>query len=173
MSVSTLTGDFSSPSVIERQKAVGFGNVEVREHGYTLGKRSPTSEGKGVPVDLNWDAHSVSIITLEEFEASRGPRRTPKDLVQSNERRKNLLLEAGFNSEEIQHGLMSDESDEGFRRRQDTKAAEVEEEVDHSFYEDFAKQMRNTKNANQKRGFFGLFRRNNNKSKQMIALSEL
>lgn len=83
---------------------VKFNSVEVREHAYTLGSdsRHPDATTSGPPIDLSWDAHSKSIVSVDDYEASRGPRREINMLRKSEEERFRILKDAGYHSDELQ-----------------------------------------------------------------------
>lgn len=77
---------------------VHFHTVEVREHAYTLG--SGSHAGGGVSTDLAWEAQSVTISTLDEYEASRGPRQ--QMMRKSDQERRHILEASGFGEDEFE-----------------------------------------------------------------------
>lgn len=84
-------------------RSVQFVNVEVREHLYTTGSGGGRNRGGLTPpMELAWDAHSVSISTLDDYEANRGPRRSPMALRSTDDMHMSGSLDDGFESEELQ-----------------------------------------------------------------------
>ena len=88
----------------KEQHTVNFSSVEVREHDYTLGldSRHQDTRTSGPPIELSWDAHSISVVSVDDYEASRGPRREMNMLRKSEEQRYRILKDAGYSGEELQ-----------------------------------------------------------------------
>jgi hypothetical protein len=87
-------------------RSVQFASVEIHEHSYTLdsggGTMNPETGLVSPPMTLSWDAQSVSLITIEEYEAIRKPIRRDKDaLMKTEEQKLRILKNAGFESDEL------------------------------------------------------------------------
>jgi hypothetical protein len=128
------------------KRSVAFCSVEVREHSYTLGYVCPHQCREGTaslpPMELSWDVQAISISTLDDYEASRGRRRSLPELHQSEEDRLSILRNAGFGPEELSIGMVSHEEMEERRGSseqpapnhlyEDLKQKLQDEELDHS-----------------------------------------
>ena len=80
--------------------SVQFESVEIREYDMILGD-NPSSQ-YGPPVTIDWDYEVTSSKTLDEYEETRKPRRTPRQLVMNERRRRHVLTDlAGYTQDEL------------------------------------------------------------------------
>ena len=83
-------------------KAVRWDRLKIDDHAIVLGYNPGGMAQKGPSLEIGPDVLDMQITTIDEFEATRGPRRTVKQLRSSSEDREQKLLRAGYNTEEIQ-----------------------------------------------------------------------
>lgn len=82
-----------------RNRAVSFGEIEMRCYSQTLGDNPSVSYGP--PISLDWDYEEIEPIALDSFEDSRPPRRKLRQMILSYYNRKNVLI--------WQYGVSEDE----------------------------------------------------------------
>jgi hypothetical protein len=94
-------GAKGTSSYRKRPNHVQFKEVNIREFKMTLGNHPSATSGP--PVMLDWaETHSQSSMNLEDYEKSRPPRRTRRQLKLSLQQRHNILVkERGFSFEEV------------------------------------------------------------------------
>jgi hypothetical protein len=79
--------------------AVTFDSVEINEHPITLGVNPSVADG-GPPIEIEWQAQSYEMTTVDDFEHSRaGAQRTVRKL--GREERIDLLVKSGFTQSEL------------------------------------------------------------------------
>lgn len=83
-------------------KSVRWDGLKLVDHAVILDYNPGGISQTGPSVSIGWEALETQNITIDEFEATRGPRRTAKQLKTSKEDREQLLLRAGYKKEEIQ-----------------------------------------------------------------------
>ena len=89
---STRTGRMS-------KKEVSFHSIQIRHYRMILGDNPACSIG--APVQLDWNHESEEKHDLDIYEVERRPRRKLRHLVLSYYRRKDILLQAGFDEGEM------------------------------------------------------------------------
>ena len=72
-------------------KAVNFGDVEIREYARCLGDNPATTHGP--PLAIDWRYSIVGTYELEDYEASRPPRRATNQMLVPGFVREQILLE--------------------------------------------------------------------------------
>jgi hypothetical protein len=133
-------------------RSVQFDTVEVRKHAYTLGSGSRYPGGVSGPrMELSWEVLSTSISTVDEYEASRGPRRSPKTLYKSEMERLRILKEAGFGSEEIRAAAASTEA---IRTGRDDEEEQFVSTLDAPLYGEFLQRFKAVDQKKKKRAWF-------------------
>jgi len=92
----------TSTESVGRTNAIRFSTIEVREFNCTLGDNPACS--RGPPISLDWDyAVSESILSLDEYEAKRNPRRPRRELCMSTStRRKIVSCQLGYTKQEVE-----------------------------------------------------------------------
>lgn len=73
------------------RKSVTFANIEVRRYSLVVGDHPCCTVG--CPLSLGWEYSEATKELVEDFEASRGPRRTRDQLKTSGDQRRKLLAE--------------------------------------------------------------------------------
>lgn len=79
---------------------ISFGHVIIRAYSQTLGDNPAVSYGP--PISLDWDYEEYEPILLEDYEGTRPPRRSLRQMVLSYYYRKNVLnWQYGFSEEQL------------------------------------------------------------------------
>jgi hypothetical protein len=108
---------------------VRFHVIQVREYEQTMGDNPSVSYGP--PISLDWDYEELEPVDLEVYEATRGPRRTMRQMMLNYYNRRNILTwRCGFSEEELK--VAKHEANKIKRARAMTKAllpAQLFEEV--------------------------------------------
>jgi hypothetical protein len=73
------------------KKSVGFASIDIRRHSIVIGDHPCCT--MGCPLSLGWDYSDAVAQTLEQYEATRSPRRTRRDLRTSHEERRAMLAD--------------------------------------------------------------------------------
>ena len=94
-SVSPAHGEF----VDEESIHVKFQNIEIRNYDMTLGDNPSCSYGP--PVQLDWDYDEANVVSLDEYEESRGDRRMSYHMQMNARHRKQLLERLDITADEI------------------------------------------------------------------------
>ena len=82
------------------KRNVSFSSLKIREYDVALGDNPCCSHGP--PISLGWDFQDRNDIHLEEYEQKRNPRRSPHELLLSNNIRHCLLRkEAGHTKSDL------------------------------------------------------------------------
>ena len=87
---------------------VTFDSVEINEHPITLGSNPSVADG-GPPIEIEWQAQSYEVTTVDDFEDSRAEKTTTTSANSSKssvrklspQERMNLLIKAGFSEEDL------------------------------------------------------------------------
>ena len=82
-------------------KSVRWDRLKVYDHAIVLGYNPGGWSQKGPSLSIGPEVLDTQVTTVDEFEATRGPRRTAKQLRTSADNREQLLLRAGYSTEEI------------------------------------------------------------------------
>ena len=99
-----------------RVHSIQYGNVEIREYSNTLGDHPACSDGP--PISLGWSFRARPVaMSVDEYEASRGPRRDWPDLAIPKERRERILVRSGYSYEEILEAIVHKRCDQVSRER--------------------------------------------------------
>jgi len=139
--------DFAKP------KSVRFDTVEIREHASILGCNPGVTSGP--PLTICWKVLNSQILPLEEYEASRGPRRSALFLKRSKTEREQLLLRSGFDKDQIQK---AEELAKAIRSSREESAAE-RSELQALMRESKRKTQHKRNQKKQRKGLFrGIFR---------------
>lgn len=96
---SNETADSTRSGTSKRSREVSFHSLQIRYYPMILGDNPACSIG--APVQLGWDFVEEEKHDLDVFEVERRPRRKLKHLVLSYYRRKDILLQAGYQEEEM------------------------------------------------------------------------
>jgi len=84
--------------------AVTFDSVEINEHPITLGDNPSVADG-GPPIEIEWEAQSYEVTTVDEFEEIRLARIANRQWNRIRklgpEERMNIVIKAGFSREEL------------------------------------------------------------------------
>jgi len=112
--------DFAAPP-----KSVRYDTVEIREHASILGCNPGGTTGP--PLTICWKVLNTQILPLDEYEMTRGPRRSVLFLKRSKREREHLLVESGFSAEEIAKAealaqAIRDSRDESSKERSELQA---------------------------------------------------
>jgi len=83
-------------------KSVRWDGLKLDDHAVVLDYNPGGISQKGPSVSIGWEVLETQNTTIDEFEATRGPRRTAKQLKTSKEDREQILMRAGYKKEEIQ-----------------------------------------------------------------------
>lgn len=81
------------------RREVSFHTIHIRYHPMILGDNPACSFG--APVQLDWECIEEEKHDLDVYEVERRPRRRLRHLVLSYYRRKDILMQAGFNEDEM------------------------------------------------------------------------
>ena len=87
-----------------RKSKVGFQSIEIIELEYCVGDHPCVTKGT-VPLSVDWAAHSITSLPLEEFEQIRPPRQLRVRKFSSVTKHQ-LLLRRGHTQEEIQEATL-------------------------------------------------------------------
>ena len=82
-------------------KSVRLDRLKVDDHAIILGYNPGGITQKGPSIAIGSEILDTQVTTVDEFEATRGPRRTAKQLRKSPDDREQLLKRAGYKPEEI------------------------------------------------------------------------
>lgn len=85
------------PTTPEMKKSVSFASLEVRLYNIVIGDHPYCVHG--CPVALGWDYADTECLSVDQYEATREPRRTRQDLRLSSEERREILAQDGQFSE--------------------------------------------------------------------------
>lgn len=86
------------------RKMVCFGDIQQRFYSQTIGDHPDTSEGP--PISLDWNYDVGETIPLEEYESSKGEKKSSSELRLSNlSRRRILVREYGYHLEDIRKAM--------------------------------------------------------------------
>ena len=96
---SNNTADTSRSGNNEKKREVSFHSIQIRHYQMVLGDNPACSIG--APVQLDWDYDFEEKHDLDIYEVERRPRRRLRHLVLSYYRRKDILLNAGFDENEM------------------------------------------------------------------------
>lgn len=97
---------------------VSFASVQIREYDQTIGDNPSVSYGP--PISLDWDYTQLESVTLEHYEAHRGPRRTLRQMCMNYYTRRNVLtFKWGYPEEQVK--MASKQADKCKRERAVTK----------------------------------------------------
>ena len=102
MSISEQS-DCSERSDGSNKSSVSFSTISFHEHAMILGDNPSTSSGPSLEID--WSKQSSSVLDLEEYEATRYPRRSKKQLHVPGVLRTNWLLASGHTLREINDSM--------------------------------------------------------------------
>jgi len=119
-------------------KSVCFTTLEIHRHAIIPGYNPGGTLG-GPPLDIDWWELNKEVFPLEEFEATRGPRRDALTLKRSKEDRWQVLLGEGFTQEEIQ--LAEDLAEAIHLQRQISSLDVPIEEVISSHTKEYSKEV--------------------------------
>jgi len=90
-----------STESVGRTNTIRFSTIEVREFNCTLGD-NPTCS-RDPPISLEWDYAVSELISLDEYEAKRIPRRSRRELcISKRTRRKIVSSQLGYAKEEVE-----------------------------------------------------------------------
>jgi hypothetical protein len=93
----------SSAEIIQEsslfRKIVSFDCLEIREYNVTVGDHPCCTSG--FPLTLDWDYAEGSIVSLDEYEESRCPRRSRAELKIAPDQRCEILSEDGYSPVEL------------------------------------------------------------------------
>lgn len=78
---------------------VYFNNIEVREYATIVGDNPHCSSG--VALSLDWNYTDATLVSVDEYENLRRPRKKFKEMKLSDEEREDILLSQGVTHEEI------------------------------------------------------------------------
>lgn len=96
--------------------SIQYGNVEIREYSNTLGDHPACSDGP--PISLDWSFRSRPLtMSIDDYEACRGPRRDWPDLTIPKERRERILVRLGYSYEDILQAIVDKRCDQVARER--------------------------------------------------------
>jgi hypothetical protein len=97
---SNPAGGFFDKSQRRRAAGVVFKDVRIREYSQTLGDNPCVSYGP--PISLDWDYEEFESVGIDEYERSRGQRRSLRQMILSYYQRRNLLAwQYGISKEEL------------------------------------------------------------------------
>mmetsp|Transcript_8917 Transcript_8917/g.12338 ORF Transcript_8917/g.12338 Transcript_8917/m.12338 type:complete len:209 (-) Transcript_8917:169-795(-) len=74
----------------EKSKSVSFGSLQTREYNVILGDHECCTEGP--PLSLGWNYTPNPTVPLDDYERSRAPRRSRRELRQRGDIRRDILL---------------------------------------------------------------------------------
>jgi len=72
------------------ERRVSFAVLQIREYNQVLGDHPCCSSGP--PISLGWDHVNTRRVDINEYERTRSPRRTRRELKMRSEERRNILL---------------------------------------------------------------------------------
>jgi len=100
----TETNNSSEDSATSNNKLVRFDTLQIHDHVIILGCNPGQPTTKGAPLAIDWEVIETQRLSVDEFEATRGPRRSAKQLRLSQEYREDLLLRIGYTTKQIELG---------------------------------------------------------------------
>lgn len=90
-STSEVNNASSPPSTPSSRKSVRFSQVQIREHGVTLGDHPGTTLGP--PISIHWQHHAEHTLDVNDYEnAWTSPKRRGRELLMPGPMREQLLL---------------------------------------------------------------------------------
>lgn len=96
---SSTAGTSTSSGQPAKRREVSFHSIEIRHHMMILGDNPACSIGP--PVQLGWEHEHEEKHDLDIYEVERRPRRKLRHLVLSYYRRKDILLQSGYNENDM------------------------------------------------------------------------
>lgn len=81
----------STPNLNGSRKSVAFGDVRTRRYNVVMGDHPCCTTG--CPLSLGWEHSPASIVSVDDYEASRSPRRTRDDLRTTWDERRTMLCD--------------------------------------------------------------------------------
>jgi hypothetical protein len=93
------TEDTTKSGGTRKTREVSFHSISIRHYPMILGDNPAVSIGS--PVQLDWDFQGEERHDLDIYEVERRPRRKLRHLVLSYYRRKDILLQAGYDEDEM------------------------------------------------------------------------
>ena len=96
--------------------SIQFGNISIREYANTMGDNP--SCGDGPALSLGWAFKSQPIVmSIDDYESSRPPRRVLDALAIPQERREKILVRLGFSYEDILQAIVEKRYDQACREQ--------------------------------------------------------
>lgn len=123
------TDDASGSS---KHSAISFSNVEMREYSRAVGDNPSVSAGP--PMSIGWEYNDPDVLTIDEYESTRPPRRAHHEMVVPRSVRQDMLMnEWGYSRSQLA-GAVRDSNRTKTQRRttvnnMDTPFAKIEEGV--------------------------------------------
>jgi hypothetical protein len=77
-----------------KKKGVTFGSLTIHEHPVMLGDNPSVSSGP--PLAISWEAQASHFFSVDEYEASRPPRRSKDTMQVPRSMREDWLRSAGY-----------------------------------------------------------------------------
>lgn len=110
-SVSTLGSEDDDSSF------VSFDRLEIRKYPIEVGDNPAVS--CGVPLTIGWDHDELAtaIVSVEDFENSRPPRRRNDELILPKLKREHMMIESGHSRSELTKAVRETIRDKNSRRR--------------------------------------------------------
>jgi len=104
-------------AVLLQTLSASFSTIQIREYPITLGENP--GGAKGPPITLDWkhDEGKTIVISLEEYEQKRSPRRNKTELYMPEYLRRWRLLERGVSMKEIHKATKNAESTRRKRKK--------------------------------------------------------
>ena len=107
------------------KKSVRFSSIAIRKYDKTLGDNPSCTDG--CPTTLDWTYSVQPVVSIDEYETNRLPRRIRRHLVLTSiTRRNSMFYHFGFSHEEIDEAAKSIKKFQ--KQRQDTKKLSKKQE---------------------------------------------
>ena len=83
----------------QHKKSVSFADLDIRSYSVTIGDHPCCTSG--CPLTLDWDYQESDHMSIDQYEATRTPRRQMSDLRTTSEHRLQILEEDGLSGVEL------------------------------------------------------------------------
>lgn len=102
-----------------RSKSVGFKDIEIRSYPVVPGDHPCCTTG--CPLSLGWEYSNEHVCSIDEYEASRSPRRSREDLKTSWDQRRSMLKEVGVSEGDLKRAERKLHRERSCQRKTQTK----------------------------------------------------
>lgn len=121
-----------APGRPSKDNTISFRNIEVREYSRAIGDNPSVSAG--APMSIGWEYNDPDVLSVDEYESTRPPRRAHHEMVVPRSVRQDLLMnEWGYSRSQLASAVRDSNRTKTQRRttvtNMDTPFAKIEEGV--------------------------------------------